>query len=377
MRKLPIHKMNILHTLYDDIDNPWCGGGGALRTYEIARRLSHKHEITILTGAYPNALREETREGVHIRRVGSDRSYLLSRMSFAHYASREIARANTDLWVHQFSAFAPLFVSRKKRRDSLLEFFHFMDDHATAKYPMLGHIARKAEQRALRLHPHILTISPTVTRQLEKRAKNAQFHLVYTGVDQICFDAPWAEENYILYFGRMDTHNKGIDILLSAFAKLNAPDIRLILSGRGTPQSKREIRSIANHLNIANRVEFTGAVTPEQKNTLMGHALFVCTPSRYEGWGIVAIEAAAAAKAVIGTDIPGLADAIRADETGILVPSENPQALANAMNRLLNDALLRKRLGTAGRKWATQFTWDRTAQAQEEVYLEVIKSQRQ
>ncbi len=366
--------MKILHTLYDDIDNPWCGGGGALRTYEIARRLSHKHQITILSGAYPNALRDETRDGVHIRRVGSDRSYLRSRMSFARYASREIARANPDLWVHQFSAFAPLFVSAKKRRNSLLEFFHFMDDHATAKYPLLGHIARKAEQRALRLHPNILTISPTVTRQLEKRAPNAQYHLVYTGVDQICFDAPWAEENYILYFGRMDIHNKGIDVLLSAFAKLNAPNIRLILSGRGTPQSKREIRSIANQFNIANRVELTGTVTPEQKNILMGHALFVCTPSRYEGWGIVAIEAAAAAKAVIGTNIPGLADAIRADETGLLVPPENPQALASAMNRLLSDAFLRKRLGTAGRKWAAQFTWDRTAQAQEEVYLKVVKS---
>lgn len=365
--------MNILHTLYDDIDNPWCGGGGALRTYEIARRLSHKHQITIIAGAYPNALRDETRDGVHIRRVGTDRSYLLSRMSYAHYVSREIARANPDLWVHQFSAFAPLFVSAKKRRHSLLEFFHFMDDHATAKYPLLGHIARKAEKRALRLHPHILTISPTVTRQLEKRAPNAQYHLVYTGVDQICFDAPWAEENYILYFGRMDIHNKGIDILLSAFARLNAPDIRLILSGRGTPQSKREIRSIANDLNIANRVEFTGAVSPEQKNILMGHALFVCTPSRYEGWGIVAIEAAAAAKAIIGTDIPGLTDAIRADETGLLVPPEDPQALASAMKRLLNAPTLRKRLGTAGRKWAAQFTWDRTAQAQEEVYLEVMK----
>ena len=175
----------------------------------------------------------------------------------------------------------------------------------------------------------------------------------------------------------MDIHNKGIDILLSAFAKLNAPDIRLILSGRGTPQNKRELRSIANDLNIANRVEFTGAVTPEQKNILMGHALFVCIPSRYEGWGIVAIEAAAASKAVIGTNIPGLADAIRADETGLLVPSENPQALASAMNHLLSKPSLRKRLGQAGRKWAAQFTWDRTAQAQEEVYLKVANNSSQ
>ena len=109
----------------------------------------------------------------------------------------------------------------------------------------------------------------------------------------------------------------------------------------------------------------------------MGHALFICIPSRYEGWGIVAIEAAAASKAVIGTNIPGLADAIRADETGLLVPSENPEALASAMNRLLGDAPLRKRLGQAGRKWATQFTWDRTAQAQEQIYLKVATSQRQ
>ena len=363
--------MNILHTIYDDVNNPWCGGGGALRTWEISRRLSHKHQITILTGAYPHAPKEETIDGVHIRRLGTDRSYLLSRLSFACHASREIARTTADLWVHQFSAYAPLFVSAEQRRDSLLEFSHFMGDHATAKYPLLGHIARKAEQRALRLHPHILTISPTVKRQLEKRAPHAHFHLVYTGVDQICFEAPWGEQNYILYFGRLDTHTKGIDILLSAFAKLDAPDIRLILSGRGSPQSQRELQSMADHLNIANRLEFTGAVTSEQRNDLMGNALFVCIPSRYEGWGIVAIEASAASKAVLGTNIPGLADAIRPNETGLLVPSENPEALATAMKHLIDDDPLRQRLGKAGRKWAEHFTWDRTAQDQEQVYLKV------
>jgi len=363
--------VNILHTIYDDFNNPWCGGGGALRTQEISRHLSDRHQITILCGAYPNAPREETLDGVRICRLGTDRSYLLSRMSFARQASREIARTNADLWVHQFSAFAPLFVSAKRRQNSLLEFFHLMGDHATEKFPLLGHIARRAEKRALHLHPHILTISPTATRQLEKRAPNTYFHLVYTGVDQICFDAPWGEQDYILYFGRLDTHNKGIDILLSAFAKLNAPDIRLILSGRGTPERQTELQSMASDLNIAAQVEFTGPVTSKQKNDLIGNALFVCMPSRYEGWGIVAVEAGAASKAVIGTDIPGLADAIRPDETGLLVPSEDSTALAEAMKHLLDDDALRKSLGEAGRKWAERFTWNRIASDQEKVYLEV------
>ena len=366
--------MNILHTIYDDINNPWCGGGGAFRTWEISRRLSHKHQITILTGAYPNAPKEEIRDGVHIRRVGSDRSYLASRLGFACLASREIARTRADLWVHQFSAFAPLCVSARHRRDGLLEFSHFMGDHAIEKYPLLGHIARKAERRALRLHPHILTVSPSARHQLQERLpaneNNTQFYLVYNGVDQICFDAPWGERDYILYFGRLDTHNKGIDILLSAFAKAGAGP-RLILAGKGTPQRLRELRAMAEELDIANRLELTGPVTPKEKNDLIGNALFVCIPSRYEGWGIVAIEAGAASKAVIGTNIPGLADAIRPDKTGLLVPPENPHALARAMKRLLNDAPLRHRLGRAGRKWAEQFTWDRTAENQERIYLKV------
>jgi glycosyltransferase involved in cell wall biosynthesis len=366
--------VNILHTIYDDFNNPWCGGGGALRTMEISRHLSDQHQITIVSGAYPNAPKEENVDGVQIRRLGTDSSYLKSRISFAYYASCEIARTKADLWVHQFSAYAPLWVSAKRRSNSLLEFFHLMGEHATEKYPLLGHVARRAEHRALRQHPHILTISPSATHQLEEQGVDAKFHLVYTGVDPLCFEAPWGEENYILYFGRLDTINKGIDILISAFAKLDAPDVRLILSGRGTPERQSELQSIADNLNIGSRIEFTGPVTPEQKNNLIGNALFVCMPSRYEGWGIVAVEASAASKAVIGTNIPGLADAIRPNETGLLIPSENPEALADAMKQLLADASLRKRLGEAGRTWAERFTWDRIAKDQERVYLEVANA---
>ena len=100
----------------------------------------------------------------------------------------------------------------------------------------------------------------------------------------------------------------------------------------------------------------------------------MCTPSRYEGWCIAAVEAAAASKPVIGTKIPGLVDAVRDGETGILVPSGDVGAIADAIRRLLDDPGERARLGAAGRIWAENFTWDRIARDQEQVYEAIVAS---
>ena len=76
---------------------------------------------------------------------------------------------------------------------------------------------------------------------------------------------------------------------------------------------------------------------------------------------------------MIGTDIAGLGDAIQHNKTGLLVPSEDPEALAEAMQHLLQDGEQRRRLGKAGRDWAGQFTWDQIAREQERVYLQVYE----
>ncbi|MBT4138827.1 MAG: glycosyltransferase family 4 protein [Candidatus Latescibacteria bacterium] len=366
--------MKILHTVYDDFENPWCGGGGALRTQEISRQLSDRHDITTLVGAFPNCEREIERDGIRIKRLGTNRSYLLSRLSFAAAASREVARGDFDLWVYGFSAYAPLYASKTLRQRSLLEFFHLMGDHATEKFPLLGHIAQHAEKHVLKTHPYMLTISPTVTQQLKEKGITADLNLVYTGVDDVSFQAQGEEQDYILYFGRLDIQTKGLDILFKGFAQLDRKDVRLILAGRGAPERQQELQNLAAELGIEKRIEFFGPATQDQKNDLFGKSLFVCMPSRYEGWGIVAIEAGAAGKAVIGTNIPGLADAIRPNETGLLVPSEDPEALAQAIKQLLDNPTLRKTLGTEGRKWADQFTWDRIAAEQERVYQKVYEA---
>jgi glycosyltransferase involved in cell wall biosynthesis len=366
--------VKILHTIYDDVENPWCGGGGALRTLQIARHLSQRHEITLLVGAFPGSERTKEIDGVKIIRVGTDCSYALSRLSFAALASLEVARNNFDLWVYSFSAYAPLKVSRKIRKKSLLEFFHLMGQNASEKFPIIGRLAQRAENEVLRLHPEILTISPTLKNRLQSITPNANVHLVYTGVNNNCFQSQGKEQDYILYFGRLDIHTKGLDILFEAMKKLSAKNIRLVLAGKGTPEREHTLRKMATSFGILQQIEFFGAASEEERNRLMSEALFVCMPSRYEGWGIVAIEAGAAKTAVIGTNIAGLRDAIRHNETGLLVKTEDPDSLAIAMKQLLENPSKRQEMGQNGYRWANRFTWEGIAKNQETVYKSICES---
>jgi len=366
--------MKILHTIYDDVENPWCGGGGALRTLQIARHLSQRHEITLLVGAFPGAERTIEIDGVKIIRVGTDRSYSLSRLSFAALASLEVARNNFDLWVYSFSAYAPLQVSRKIRKKSLLELFHLMGQNASEKFPLIGRFAQRAENEVLKLHPEILTISPTLKTRLQNVTSNSNIHLVYTGVNEACFQSPGKEQDYILYFGRLDIHTKGLDILFEAMKKLSAKNVRLVLAGKGTPEREKTLREMSESFGISQQIEFFGTASEEERNRLMSEALFVCMPSRYEGWGIVAIEAGAAGTAVIGSNISGLRDAIRHNDTGLLVQPEDPDGLALAMKQLLENPSERQEMGQNGWRWAKQFTWERIAKDQEEVYNSICES---
>jgi glycogen(starch) synthase len=364
--------VKVLHTTYDDPWNPWLAGGGALRTYEISKQLAERHDITILTGRYPGAPEVEERDGIRFVRVGSPQPYAISRLSFGLAASTYLMRADYDLWVYGFSAFAPIYATASRRRCCLLECFHLMGQHAVEKHPLVGRATPYIESTTLRAYANVLSISPSVRDNIAEIRGPQGLRVVYTGVDDSCFVTSPVEEDYILYFGRHDIYTKGLDVLFQAFAKLHNTDVRLKLAGRGSEEDRQQLQALAQDLGIAQRVELIGSVSDEARRELYRRSLFVCAPSRYEGWCIAAIEASAASKPVIGTDIPGLRDAVRDGETGHLVPSEDSTALAHAMDRLLENSDERRRLGSAGRSWAERFTWDQIARDQEQLYTEVV-----
>lgn len=366
--KLP---MRICHLIYDDLANPWLGGGGALRAREIYRRLADRHEITVVSGRFPGARQEETVDGMRVLRVGSERGYALSRLGYMARAVGVLERESWDVWVNEFSAFAPLRVPRALRRQGVLYFYHFVGGHALRKHPVAGGVAWAAERLALRGYPRIVTISPSVAEEVGRRlsGRDVAIDCVYTGVEVGYFDLEPAEESYILYFGRTDVHTKGMDLLIEAFARVadGHPNLQLRIAGRGAPRERRILQDLVSRSGVSERIEVIGDVDEETKGGLLRHCQFLCMPSRYEGWGIAAVEAQAAGRPVLGTRIPGLTDAVQDGETGLLVEPGDAETLRSGMEQMLADPGRRQEMGRAGRAWARRFDWDQIARDQETV----------
>ena len=86
-------------------------------------------------------------------------------------------------------------------------------------------------------------------------------------------------------------------------------------------------------------MRFETGISEERKAELLASCLFFCSPSRFEGFGIAALEANAAGCAVLATDVDGFRDSLALGETALAVPPNDPSALKTAMIRLIQDAL--------------------------------------
>lgn len=181
----------------------------------------------------------------------------------------------------------------------------------------------------------------------------------------------------LLFVGRLDPI-KGIDLLLESVALLQTPARLLVVGGdpNGDPEVER-LRAFAANLGIADRVEFPGAV-PQGDLPMYYHAVdAVVVSSRYESFGLVAVEALACGAPVVASAAGGLPSVVRDGENGLLVRWRTPQAFAEQIDLLLSDDALRERLATFARPSVERFDWQRIGDRVRELYQELtITSQR-
>jgi glycogen synthase len=137
---------------------------------------------------------------------------------------------------------------------------------------------------------------------------------------------------YVLAVARL-SHEKGVDVLLDAFAALRSADVDLVVAGDG-PERLRLVAQ-CEALGLGSRVHFLGAVDFARLPALYRGAALVACPSRWEGLPLVCLEAMASGRAVVATAVDGTPDAVVDGETGLLVPPDDPQALARAIDAVL------------------------------------------
>jgi len=199
--------------------------------------------------------------------------------------------------------------------------------------------------------------------------------LVYNGLQAAESEPepPVFEEPRLLCLGRV-VEDKGFDLALRAFPSIleEFSDARLIVAGTGT--AKQDLEHLAADLGVDHRVEFLGRVDREDVPELIDTASLVVMPSRWEeAFGLVALEAAQRARPVVATRVGGLQEVVADGETGLLVPREDPGALANAIIRLLQEPEAASELGRNARDRAIRvFGWSRYVDEHDALYRRLI-----
>jgi len=363
--------LKILHAIYDDVQNPWCGGGGAYRTLKVNESIARKNPVTVLTGNFPGA-RNQTLNGVSCIRVGNPSSYLISRITFTLFVPFYLRSLDCDIVIVDCSFFAPCFANLYVKKPVVDIIHHIMGDHSFKLHSWLGVFPSIAEKVFLKLSEHALTSSEAVKQSLEACTTAKHIENIPNGVSQELFQLIPEEQNFILFLGRIDLYMKGLDLLIEAFSRIRNRDVKLKIAGSGKRGDIVKLNNMIRQMGLENRVEYLGKVDREEKFELFRTCLFLVMPSRFEGWGITAVEANAAGKAVLGTNIPGLSEAVIHDKTALLIEPNNVKQLTASLDLLLDHKEMRGELGRQGRTWARQFSWESICDRQYEFYRTVL-----
>jgi len=249
----------------------------------------------------------------------------------------------------------------------LVATFHAAGNHASYQYlnPALRWLAGRIDVRA------------TVSAEAEALAVThlgGTYERLFNGIEVDRFTAvePWPTSAPTIFFLGRHEERKGLDVLLEALPNLPA-DIRIWIGSDGPDTQRLKLRYAGDP-----RLEWLGRVTDLEKRRRLRAADVFCAPSTHgESFGVVLLEAMAGSAAIVASDLSGYRLVARPDRDALLVPPRDPDALGEALNRVLADATLRQSLVKAGLERAEEFSMLRLADAYLDLYRRVSTPARQ
>lgn len=165
--------------------------------------------------------------------------------------------------------------------------------------------------------------------------------------------------------------DKGHDLALRALANLSERPWVLLLAGATDTDWANDMRSLAAQLGIENRVHFIGYC--EDVASVYAHTDILLAPSRREALSLTLLEAASFGIPIVAADVGGIGEAVANGKTGLLVQPENPDELAKAICRLLDNADMRLEMGKMGRqRYEELFSAETMAESTMAVYQDLI-----
>lgn len=390
--------MKILHLIYDDVENPWIGGGGAHRTREIYRRLSRwGHHCSVLCGRYPGA--EDWQDGnlryLHRGGTSSLNTSALSYILAVYYHLLRHGRGY-DVVVEDYSVFTPLLAKFLTGRPTVLQLQLYCPPESFRRFwRPIGSALYALQKRYPRCYRDAIYLNEDLASRWPQKGQQRYYirmgipeHYLSYGdrtrtdagpkkISEHAGDQPSKgtppDDGYILYLGRLMYHEKGLDVLRNACPLIwqRHPDVRFVLAGAGRHEHKVREAFAELERTHPDRITFTGFVSGPQKEDLLSKCRALVLPSREEGEGLVVLEAAAFGKPVIASCIRELLYVGR-EGIGINTTTGDSTALAEAIIQLCGDRQREADLSRQARAWANQHTWERKAREFEAALHEVV-----
>jgi glycosyltransferase involved in cell wall biosynthesis len=347
----------IIFSIYDDRRNPHYGGGGAVVVYEIARRLARDHEVTVLTSSYRGS-RSHRENGVDYVHVPAGWAGPRGGQLVFHAVLPALAPLKRyDLWIESFTppystSFLPLF-SRRRPVIGLVQMLSGED--MTHKYRLpFSWIERKGIAR----YERFIALNDFDGQIIREHNRHAAVVVIEPGVSvPPADDVARGREAHILYLGRVDVRQKGLDLLIAAYQQA-PPDLPLVIAGSGTPREERTLRALVPQGQ--SRIRLLGHVSGQEKENLLRDCAFLVMPSRFETFGLSPLEAMSYGKPVVVFDISRTRWI--PEECCVRIPAFDVEALTRAMRRLSNHPDLRKSLGQCARTYAQRHDWNSVAE---------------
>ena len=357
--------MNILVVNWQDRSNP-LSGGAEVHFHEIFSRVARRgHRVTLCCSSFPGAPLRETIDGIDVIRSG--RRELFNFVFPFAYISR-FRRESYDVVVEDLNKvpfFSPLYVRRP-----LAGIGHHLFGKSVFReaWVLPAAYVYLMERAALALYrtriPFMVVSRSTEQEFLERGFAPGRLAVIHNCVDHALYSPGGGKKSDVplaVYFGRLKKY-KSVDTFLRALPAVIArfPALKAVVAGDGDDTDR--LRGITRALGLERVVEFTGYLTESRKVELLRNAWFTVTTSLKEGWGLTVVEANACGTPSIAADVPGLRDAVREGETGLLYPYGDSTALSACMARLLEEGPLRERLSEGAVRWAATFNWDDAAE---------------
>jgi len=353
-----------------DSENPEAGGAEVYNETLAKYLASNGYDVELLVPGFSKASHSKHSDDIKITRVGGKyTSYIFIPWYFV-----KNLRAQTDLLIENFNGWPYLVPLLSKR--SLIMFMHLQDeewfDHFTGITKPLGYLFKYGTRFILKTcyrSVPFATISESSKNSILGIGLTPKIlEFIHPGVDdklfdnlltkQQLFEAKSKDKFIINFVGRLAKHKRpdvAVD-LVHRLVEAGHDNLLLKIAGRG--ELEADLKARVDRYGLQDYVEFLGFISEEEKRQLMEESHLHIQPSKFEGWGITVVEAAAAGTPSIGYKVPGLVDSIGG--TGGYLVDDNEELY----NQVLE--IIKSRSDIEGDYWlrayssqdlATQYSW--------------------